>query len=269
MMSGLVARRGRVALGLLGALLALGAPLGWLAIRWAQGVSPAMEIRDSPELMLYLFVPTMVVFSLAGYVGGLQWERLSRANARLEELATRDGLTGLFNARSFWIDANRECRRSWRHKHRIQILVLDLDHFKDINDTYGHLVGDEILKAVTEAMSEVMRDDEALYRVGGEEFSALLIDLPDAEAEAVAERLRVAAGSVRVPVRVDGEDREIGVTISVGIAGRVCESNTDFQEIYRMADQALYAAKATGRDRVCRAPIDREKSEKREEEKVF
>ncbi len=247
-------RSGRFVLAAMGACLSLGAPLGWLVIQWLQGTGPATVVRDSPQLVIYLLVPTMLVFGLAGYLLGLQWEKLARANERLKMLATRDGLTGLFNTRRFWEDVQRENIRSRRHHQSLYVLVIDLDHFKAVNDTHGHLVGDEVLKAVSRAMSDELRGEETLYRVGGEEFSVLLIDVTSAQAKAVGERLRRAVETLDIPVGdmadSDFEPTSIGVTISVGVAGRTQTQSQTPQSIYDRADQALYRAKEAGRNTV-------------------
>lgn len=256
-----LAQSGRYTLSILGALLSLGAPLGWLAICWALGIAPTAVIADEPLLMLYLLVPTMAVFVIVGFLLGVQWERLCEVNDKLNELATRDALTGLLNTRSFWQDVTKECARARRHGNKLHILVIDLDHFKQVNDTYGHLVGDELLKAVAGAMAEEIRDGEELYRVGGEEFSALLLDVDGEQARGVAERLRKAVAAVRLPVpRPAGSSgiervEELDVTVSIGAAGL---NSPQPQELYDLADQALYTAKEKGRNRVVLASPDNE-----------
>lgn len=249
---------GRLTFSVAGALLSLGAPLGWLLIQWTRGVSPSSVIADNPLLMAYLLIPTMAVFVAVGYALGLQWEKLCAVNARLVELATRDELTGLFNARRFWEDISREYKRSERHGEALSVLLLDLDHFKEINDTYGHLVGDRLLEAVAESMSERLRANEPLYRVGGEEFAVLLTDLDSKEALEVARRLRQAVANTEVALPPSQQAAEgpahIAVTASVGVAGTKDAPIPRYQDLYNLADKALYAAKDAGRNRVVSFP---------------
>lgn len=244
---------GRRAFGLAGAMLSLGSPLGWLVIRWSQGVGPLEEIQNHPFLIAYLFFATMGVFALAGYFIGAQWEKLCEANQVLAELSWRDGLTGLPNTRRFWEDVEKECLRTIRHGTALHLLAIDLDHFKAVNDTYGHLVGDEVLKAAAQAMTKVMRKDEGIYRVGGEEFGAILVDTTMEQAEKVAERLRKAIEALRIPVHHEGRSEELEVTASLGVAGWKCSEPRDFQKLYQHADEALYEAKRAGRNCVVAA----------------
>ena len=241
---------GRSIFAVLGAILSLGAPLGWLALQWMGGVAPTTVIDDEPLLMVYLILPTMCVFVVTGYMIGAQWEKLNAANKRLEALATRDGLTGLFNTRRFWEDIETECDRSRRHGHSLFVLLIDLDHFKKINDTYGHLVGDEVLTTLAKLMSGQLRSEEKLYRVGGEEFAVILTDLTRTKAEEVAQRLRRAVEAHRFSTSVDDDQSSIGVTISIGVSGRPCQSDSECVELYAEADKALYDAKEAGRNAV-------------------
>ncbi|MFU8805616.1 MAG: GGDEF domain-containing protein [Bradymonadaceae bacterium] len=241
---------GRRVLSLVGASLSLGAPGGWLIIRWIQGVHPMAEIQANPLLMVYLLGATMVAFVVTGFFIGLQWEKLCEANQALKELSWRDALTGLPNARRFWEDVQNECLRAIRTGKPLHLLAIDLDHFKSINDTYGHLVGDEVLKAAAQAMSEVMREDEGVYRVGGEEFSAILVNATPEQALQVGERLRAAIESMSVLVGEGEAAQKLNVTASVGVAGRKCKASREVQEIYEWADEALYEAKGAGRNRV-------------------
>lgn len=239
---------------LLGALLSLGAPLGWLVLEHLGGRPPMQVWAESPQLLLYLFMSTIAVFSATGFILGKQWEKLQAVNQTLRELAIYDGLTKLPNARSFWEDAKREKLRAARRKEGFYILVCDLDHFKNINDRHGHLVGDRVLQSVAEAMQSVSREDEGMYRVGGEEFASLLVDLNAEEARMVGERIRSSVEKLRLPLRELREGEEEGevlkVTISVGVAGGSQTGSADIREIYERADQALYLAKKRGRNRV-------------------
>ena len=248
---------GLFALG--GAMLSLGAPVGWLLVEYFSGRGPVQVWEESAVLLVYLLISTMAVLSATGFLLGRQWERLRAANEDLRELAIRDGLTKLPNARSFWADALREQIRAKRRGEEFYLLVCDLDHFKRINDQYGHLVGDRVLQAVAEEMQGVSRVDEGMYRVGGEEFASILVDLNLEEARMVGDRIRSAVERLRLPLseleegsghpKREGEE-VLKVTISVGVAGGSQRDEMDVRELYGEADQALYLAKRRGRNRV-------------------
>ena len=242
----------RFVFALVGALLSLGAPLGWLLIQWIAGLSPTRAIEESPLLMAYLLIPTTVVFSTVGFQMGKQWEQLQQVMRRLEKLATRDELTGLFNARRFWEDIEQRWRHTLRDDHSLYVLIIDLDHFKKVNDTYGHLVGDRVLARVAQVMCSQLRSDEFLYRVGGEEFAALLSDLSEEQALQVGQRLRRAVEELEIAVYPDddSDDSTIEITISIGIAGGADLADLEPKRLYGAADEALYRAKESGRNTV-------------------
>lgn len=171
------------------------------------------------------------------------------AQKRLEEqlraLATRDSLTGAANRRHFVELAERERQRSLRSGSPLALCLLDADHFKDVNDRYGHVAGDHVLAALATSAQSQLRVADVLGRLGGEEFAILLPDTPLEGAEVLAERVREAVAAHRVP---SGDAEEIAVTISVGVAElRDAES---FESLLKRADRALYAAKDRGRNRV-------------------
>jgi diguanylate cyclase (GGDEF)-like protein/PAS domain S-box-containing protein len=162
-----------------------------------------------------------------------------RYEAELERLATHDPLTGLANHRLFHQRLGEEMATAVRHGRRLSVAILDLDHFKQINDRFGHVVGDHALIAVAERLTNVVREGELLARVGGEEFAWVL---PDADAEGVfaaAERARLALSASELP--------PVGrLTISIGVATR--DSLREASTLYERADAALYRAKHEGRD---------------------
>jgi len=165
---------------------------------------------------------------------------------RLEELATTDGLTGVTNRRTVLERAAAELGRAQRQGEAISFLVLDLDEFKTVNDTYGHQAGDAVLSSAAAACLGSLRASDLLGRYGGEEFLAVLPGVGPAEAGAAAERLRAAVAAARVDFR--GES--IGVTTSIGCAGRESAKGETVDELVREADTALYRAKTLGRNRV-------------------
>ncbi|HUH13390.1 MAG TPA: GGDEF domain-containing protein [Longimicrobiales bacterium] len=229
-----------------GMALAVGAPLGWLLIQRARGVPMGAELSAHPGLYLYMLLGTLLVFGAFGLLLGEREARLLRSARELEELAVTDSLTGLRNARYFHArleeaDAERE-----RAGEPLALAVLDLDHFKRINDEHGHPVGDEVLAAVARAIADVTREGETEARVGGEEFALLLPGSTGEAAREVADRVRAAIAAVEIPVGGAGPLR---VTASAGVASTAELGDVDPRELYRAADEALYRAKELGRDR--------------------
>lgn len=179
---------------------------------------------------------------------------LSEANARLEALATTDALTGLANRRHFLDVAERECQRSHRFEHPLSVLALDIDHFKQVNDTYGHAGGDEALRKIADDLRAGVRQLDVIGRLGGEEFCVLLPETSQRNALVLAERLRerVAASVAQTP------SGTVKLTVSIGVAGREREE-LDIQSALVRADDLLYEAKRAGRNRVCSEPVGSEK----------
>ena len=166
-----------------------------------------------------------------------------RLKARAEFNAAYDALTGLFNRRSTYEALATMITRALRGRTRLTVVMFDLDHFKDINDTYGHAAGDTVLRAVAESLRSTVREDDVIGRVGGEEFLILLPDTSERDAQVVVERLR---SSLR---HTATRYCESGVTASFGIAMLAAEHATADALVNR-ADQAMYRAKAAGRDRI-------------------
>lgn len=167
----------------------------------------------------------------------------------LMELASTDWLTGLANRRRFMDELARELARFRREHNDCAVMMCDLDHFKQINDTHGHAVGDRVLQSFATIAGAALRSADLVGRVGGEEFAVLLPDCDASEATAAAERLRQAVASTRIETR----HGEIGVTISIGVS---MFSTTDkrAEEPLDRADTALYRAKADGRNRIAIEP---------------
>ena len=174
--------------------------------------------------------------------------RIAGLNLRtiLEHQSIRDSLTNLFNRRFMEIALDRELRRAVRHQKHLAVLMLDLDHFKLLNDTYGHEAGDVVLREIAGVMRQAVRSEDTVCRYGGEEFVAILPELGPEEALSRAESIRHLVSELRIYHR--GESlRE--VTISIGVA--VYPHNGESPEqILSLADRALYEAKHLGRNRV-------------------
>ncbi|WP_321502657.1 diguanylate cyclase [Breoghania sp.] len=164
-------------------------------------------------------------------------------------LATRDALTGLLSRGSILKELDHEIERSERYGTRSSILIVDADHFKQINDKCGHLAGDDVLKELAVRMASTLRDVDRIGRLGGEEFIVILPDTGIAGAVQTAERLRQAVETLVVPARESQRAKEyLRVTVSIGVAElRAGESS---EGIYARADNCLYAAKTAGRNRI-------------------
>jgi diguanylate cyclase (GGDEF)-like protein len=180
---------------------------------------------------------------------------------QLEEAASTDSKTGLLNAAAWHLQAGREMNRAERHSGHATVLVLDLDHFKLINDRYGHLVGDQVLATVAAAVRAEVRDEDLVGRFGGEEFVVLLSgiegDSGRASAEAVAERIRHRVAGLRVSVPGSQGALVIdGLTVSIGGATQPADGG-DVAHLLEVADAAMYEAKRAGRNRVRMGDPDR------------
>lgn len=162
----------------------------------------------------------------------------------LKRLANTDGLTGVLNRRRFMELSRQEVARSHRYGGPLSLIMLDVDHFKAVNDSYGHEVGDEVLVSLSQVCRQVLRQVDLFGRVGGEEFMALLPETGLEGAAMVAERLRTALAAHAVSV----SKPEVRVTISLGVAQLSPE--THLSDLMRLADDAMYQAKQNGRNRV-------------------
>jgi two-component system, cell cycle response regulator len=167
-------------------------------------------------------------------------------NARLEQLAQTDPLTQLLNRRALTERINAEMERALRYDSTMALLMIDLDHFKSVNDTYGHLVGDDVLRDVAQLLQDTIRTSDIVARYGGEEFLVLLPETDDEGAESFAERIRAAveghgfaAESLGSPLRL---------TASVGVAVFPAARIESVEDLFSRADAALYRAKADGRN---------------------
>lgn len=179
---------------------------------------------------------------------------LTRMNATLQTLATTDAMTGLANRRLLFETGEKECRRGPRFGQSLSLLVFDVDHFKRINDSWGHPIGDSVLLGIANLCRTRFRQGSDLAgRIGGEEFAILLPGTPYAEAMHVAEWLRGAVAGLNFRTN---DAATVACTISVGVAampaeaGAKGESPWDFELLMRNADRALYRAKVAGRNRV-------------------
>jgi diguanylate cyclase (GGDEF)-like protein len=174
--------------------------------------------------------------------------RLLEITHQLEQLAILDGLTGIHNHRYFQEHLNKEWRRALRNKQPVSLIMIDIDFFKNFNDSYGHPTGDECLKKVAQALQQsVNRPGDLVARYGGEEFVAVLPEVGAEGAALIAERMRKAVEALKFPHR---ESRIAAhVTVSLGVASFVPTRESAPDALIGAADKALYAAKEAGRNR--------------------
>jgi diguanylate cyclase (GGDEF)-like protein len=178
--------------------------------------------------------------------------RRAAAEDKLEELAATDALTGLKNRRKFDAAIDAEWRRAARQKTPLALLMIDADHFKSYNDTFGHQAGDDVLIGIAICISDsVRRSGDCAARYGGEEFAVLLPGLSPAEALQVAETIRLKVQ------QWSGDAGAANATVSVGVASLMPDTATDWSLLVNDADKALYAAKASGRNRSVLAGVSR------------
>jgi diguanylate cyclase (GGDEF)-like protein len=163
----------------------------------------------------------------------------------LRKLSITDGLTQLYNSRYFYAQLKGEIERCNRYGHKLSLLLLDIDKFKEYNDSYGHLEGDKILVRLGRIIKSCLRKMDTAYRYGGEEFTIILPGTHGEEARTVAERLRSA---VAVEDFTDGRNTDLKITISIGVTQYRLEEK--ISRFVQRADQAMYRSKQAGRDRV-------------------
>ncbi|MDI6870458.1 MAG: diguanylate cyclase [Bacillota bacterium] len=243
---------------------------------YAEGLGITTEVENAPsQIEDFLFVPIMAKGEVVGGLGlttppGRQFTKddqltlhliathayLVIENAWLYEqvkkLSITDGLTRVYNRRYLEERLEQEFRRSQRHKTFLTALMLDIDHFKHINDTYGHQMGDEVLRKLMELCRQVTRSTDIIGRYGGEEFMVLLPETDLMGGKCVAERLRKL-----VETQTFTTDKgPIRITISLGICTMPAEGIETALQLVKGADEALYRAKQTGRNRTCVASVN-------------
>jgi len=212
----------------------------------------ALAAAGSVPLAAMILLYSIYLSLMAGRGTGEYWEALENEHlleVRSQELArlsNTDVLTGLFNRRYFDAMMDAEWKRSGRNRSILSVIIFDLDHFKVINDTYGHQVGDEYLKKTADILSSVFkRETDVVARFGGEEFIVLLPGIAAEDAFQLAEKVRQGIEWMSI----EHESTQIRATISAGIKSGVPDFNARADTIISFADQALYRAKQTGRNR--------------------
>jgi diguanylate cyclase (GGDEF)-like protein len=188
-------------------------------------------------------------------ISAQKYIQLAVESAHLKTLAITDGLTGLFVHRYFKIRLENEFARILRYNLNLSLLILDIDHFKRINDTYGHLQGNAVLKSLSEILQQNSRKADVLVRYGGEEFCIILPHTNQEGAAVYAERIRKAVEDF--DFKILNSSRTMKVTVSVGVASFPDVDAQSAEDLIRFADTALYQAKESGRNRVCIAKSPR------------
>jgi len=169
----------------------------------------------------------------------------TRMMQKLQKLATTDGLTKLYNSRSFYTQLELEVDRYNRYKHPLSLLLLDIDNFKEFNDTFGHLEGDKVLVRFSQIIKSCLRINDSAYRYGGEEFTVILPETNGEEAKTVAQRIRASLESENFkPI----PDKHAKITISIGVTQYFPKE--ELSAFIRRADKAMYLSKKNGRNRV-------------------
>ena len=233
----------------------------WTAIK---GADPRVRVRDQQFArepmyndVTELCVAVIVAFGVASSMIALVFAfplitllQRSLRHAQLVQDSQVDAKTGLLNAATWERQATTELTRAVRTRTALAIAMLDIDRFKVINDTFGHLVGDQVLKEIARTLTNQLRDYDVAGRFGGEEFSILLPQTRSVDAIRIAERIRstIAAMSIIAPGATGGE--RVHVTVSIGVAALDSGDDRKFSQLMAAADAALYRAKSSGRDQV-------------------
>lgn len=231
-------------------VISLSSIVGLYSMKQYFGIDLTLVQPKSVDRMIDLTTVTIVIGTatwLNERAKAHAMRHLERARAMLNHLATVDPLTNVFNRRYFFDRAQVELELAKLRNSRTSILLLDIDHFKKINDSYGHTVGDQILTGMVALCQDNLREIDTLARLGGEEFVILLPQTDLAEARRIAERLRNTLE--RTPILTDSGP--LRVTISIGVISHpTAEADLPVHELVQQADQAMYLAKRSGRNRV-------------------
>ncbi len=229
--------------------MSLGSPLGAAVIRLASGESLATDLSVNRLFYVYMTIGTLGAFSAFGWVLGRAADRLAEdrralrvANRRLRRLARVDALTGLLNRGAIDQRLEEEVMRARRDGTALSAIMLDIDHFKLVNDQHGHVRGDEVLRDLAERVRGLARVTDIVGRYGGEEFLLILAHTAAGEAEGLAERLRLHVAQTPVA--------GLPLTASFGVVTCPPGERWSPVELVERADAALYRAKSAGRNRV-------------------
>lgn len=214
------------------------------------GLAPNLPMKRKDGTVFYADVNAgpMMAGGVACLVGVFRDITERKRAEQAEELASRDSLTNLYNHRTFYSLLKDEIVRTQRFNRPVSLLILDIDHFKRVNDTHGHQAGDAIIKGLSDLQVKQARAVDRVCRYGGEEFMVILPETDATMAMQIAERLRAAVE--RQPFDIGG-GKIVRITVSIGVATYPQQANA-LEELVKAADVALYAAKEGGRNRVTR-----------------
>ena len=204
------------------------------------------SVNITPDFYRLIFAFNILVINILMFFIMQFFNReIVKKKEQLSVLAKTDPLTGLFNRRELYKITRTELKLSKRHQHHLSVLLFDIDHFKKINDTYGHDTGDRVLVKLSEAIIQTVRSTDTIARYGGEEFVLILPETTTDQAYNVAEKLRTRVETLKVTTN---EGKIVTCTVSIGIAG--CTPKTlDVDALIKQADLGLYKAKNEGRNR--------------------
>ena len=211
-----------------------------------------LQAFGSPNALqsaLFLAAATAAIVSTFGFV----MLHKERADGEAVRMATIDPLTGAYNRRTFHDIAERELARALRAGQPLSIIVVDIDHFRPVNETHGNRAGDEVLRRVADLIRSALRKEDMLVRYGGEEFLVMLPEVPGPGAVVVAGRIRKAVEAQPIEI----EDRALQMTVSVGVSARLDEGPESIENLLARADEALALAKQRGRNRVVALSLGR------------
>lgn len=206
----------------------------------SHGLSPLQDLALHPWLYGYTFLGTIVAFSFFGAIIGCKEDQL-------EALALKDSLTGLFNSRYLWARMDEQWATGKREKSVSSLILFDLDFFKNVNDTYGHPVGDQLLQHVGQILQHAARRGDTVARIGGEEFIYFLPNTSATDATVIAERIRETISLASLTTE---KKERITITVSAGVASTQDHTSNSPRNLYSLADKALYLAKKQGRNRI-------------------
>ena len=235
-----------------------------LVVTAVKGSEPTASLRqlawdrevvynDVAELCLSVVIVFAVAHISIMIAFALPFVTLLQRSFRHTQLAGEariDGKTGLLNAVTWQREAHTEVSRAVRTRTPLAVAMMDIDRFKTVNDTHGHLAGDAVLAGISAALRDLLRDYDIVGRFGGEEFAILLPHTTAAEARDIAERLRLRIAEIITPVTAGAESVPLRITVSIGVAV-LEEARRDLDELLAAADSALYQAKQSGRNTTC------------------
>ena len=220
------------------AVLAAGAPVGWFMIQAIFIGQPMNHLSSNLWLYTYMWLGTSISYiGFAAYVGSQE--------EKYRALSIHDSLTNLYNRRFFNAQIKRQVAIARRNHIPLSLVVLDIDLFKQINDKYGHQIGDEVIRSLAKWIQVHVRETDIAARVGGEEFAILLQPSLADDAFDLAERLRKHVASQKLKFGANS----ISVSVSIGVATLADEHDFNEDKLFASADEALYLAKELGRNK--------------------